>query len=166
MNKTKRNRLKNKEKIKKLQLKINGLTANPLVTEVIVPDIESKKEVLLLKREIQGLHRFISRADMSLNVLTQSFNTSGDILISQLSDGALTKQALETIRFKKYPFQGNRDEPLYMIGLTPNDDISKDLQISFHLSRDLIRDVPTELLVSRHLVPLLKARKTEILKRV
>ena len=57
MNKAKRNRLKNKEKIK--QLKIKLLNKNSKVTIVKETDKALLEENKLLKEEVRGLHRFI-----------------------------------------------------------------------------------------------------------
>ena len=164
MNKIKRNRLKNKEKIKKLQQEVRQLRANPVTDTVFVEDKSATDLAKRLKLEIEGLHRFISRADLSVDVLTRSFNCEGPILIPQLSNGALTSQALETLRFRKYEQQGYRAEPLYMIGITPSDDPSQERQISFHLSRDLIRDFPVDRIIHKYLAKLLEARKYDLLK--
>lgn len=164
MNKIKRNRLKNKEKIKKLQQEVRQLRANPVTETVFVEDKSASDLAKRLKLEIEGLHRFISRADISVDVLTRSFNCEGPVLIPQLSNGALTAQALDTLRFRKYEFQGNRPEPLYMIGITPSDNSMNELQVSFHLSRDLIRDFPVDVIIRKHLASLLEARKHELLK--
>ncbi len=164
MNKTKRNRLKNKEKIKKLQLQVNKLISTPIVKEVIIKDTTAVEKCVILQKEIYGLHRFISRANLSVDVLTYSFNCDSTILVPQLSDGALTAQALDKIRFNKYELQGNRPEPLYCIGLSPSGGIGKELQVSFHLSRDLIRDFPVDVIIHKHLAKLLEARKHDLLR--
>jgi hypothetical protein len=168
MNNAKRNRLKNKEKIKKLkqQIKNSIVEKEPLVIYEV--DETLQKECALLKAEIRGLYRFLSRVNIDFQPLVHSFNVPYPQLVSQLSDGSLTPQKLDTIRMNKYAtgrYTYGTPEPLYMIGLVPEGNPSLEIQASFFLSPDLIRDVPIDYLIEKHLREILKTRKNELLMK-
>ena len=163
MNKAKRNRLKNKEKIK--QLKIKLLNKNSKVTIVKETDKALLEENKLLKEEVRGLHRFISRANVQLDPIMHSFNMPNHDMVKLMSDGAITAVTLDRIRFESYKTNGPFNEPLYVIGLTPEGNSSKEIQASFYLSPDLIRDFPVDYIIEKNLKQILISRKRDLLLR-
>lgn len=165
MNKAKRNRLKNKEKIKQLKQQLLN-NNNSKTTIVYETDSTLVKENNTLKAEVQGLHRFISRANVTLDPIIQSFNMPHHVdMVQMMSDGSLTHTALDRIRFNSYKTNGPFNEPLYMIGLIPEGNYSKELQASFYLSPDLIRDFPVDYIIEKNLKQILLTRKKELLSQ-
>lgn len=174
MNKVKRNRLKNKEKIRQLKKQLTKKAAVVYETdtrkeaEIILLQSSTttlKEEVKLLKAEINGLHRFISRANVNYDLISQSFNMPNADVVSMLSDGSLNAIKLDRIRFRSYENTNSPYGPstLYMVGLAPGDNPSSEIQASFLLTPDVIRDFPIDHLVERNLKEILKTRKKELL---
>ena len=86
-------------------------------------------------------------------------------IVKLMSDGAMTAVTLDRIRFESYKTNGPFNEPLYVIGLTPEGNSSKEIQASFYLSPDLIRDFPVDYIIEKNLKQILISRKRDLLLR-
>jgi hypothetical protein len=165
MNNAKRNRLKNKNKIKQLKEQIRKLKEESSLEEESQKDLAiTNNKVSLLQAEVYALHRFIRTCNLeNVEIHARSFNVPYPDFVRTMSSGALTAEKLDAFRFVSYQTPNNPD-PLYMIGLVPDGNLSKEYQISFYLSKDLIRDVPVDYIFEKNIKQLLKSRKEDLLR--